>query len=30
MFDAQRDYRNLFKARPTNGFLVKGSYWVSF
>jgi uncharacterized protein DUF5916 len=29
-FDAERDYRNLFKAHPTNVFLVKGSYWVSF
>jgi hypothetical protein len=29
-FDARRDYRNLLEAHPTNVFLVKGSYWVSF
>ncbi len=29
-FDARRDLNNLLKAHPTNVFLVKGSYWVSF
>jgi hypothetical protein len=27
-FDAPRDYRNLFAARPENVFLVKAAYWV--
>ena len=27
-FDARRDYRNLFAARPENVFLVKAAYWV--
>jgi hypothetical protein len=27
-FDATRDYRNLFAARPENVFLVKAAYWV--
>ena len=26
-FDASRDYRNLFGARPDNTFLVKMAYW---
>ncbi|MDB4907829.1 MAG: hypothetical protein JWO05_2613 [Gemmatimonadetes bacterium] len=28
-FSTTRDYRDLFRAHPTNTFLVKGSYWVS-
>ena len=27
-FDASRDYRNLFAARPDNVFLVKAAYWL--
>jgi hypothetical protein len=27
-FDARRDYRNLFGARPENVFLIKAAYWV--
>ena len=27
-FEATRDYRNLFGARPDNTFLVKVAYWV--
>jgi hypothetical protein len=27
-FDAPRDYRNLFAARPENVFLVKAAYWL--
>ena len=27
-FDAPRDYRNLFAARPENVVLVKAAYWV--
>ena len=27
-FDAPRDYRNLFAARPENVFLVKAAYWI--
>jgi hypothetical protein len=27
-FDATRDYRNLFGARPDNTFLMKVAYWV--
>jgi hypothetical protein len=27
-FDATRDYRNLFAARPQNVFLVKAAYWL--
>ena len=27
-FEARRDYRNLFAARPDNVFLVKASYWI--
>ncbi|MBA3888934.1 MAG: carbohydrate binding family 9 domain-containing protein [Gemmatimonadaceae bacterium] len=29
-FEAARDYRNLFGARPDNTVLIKGSYWLSF
>ena len=28
-FEAQRDVRDLFRARPDNTFLVKASYWFS-
>jgi hypothetical protein len=28
-FQFRRDYHNLFRARPDNTFLVKGSYWFS-
>jgi len=28
-FDAARDYRNLFGARPDNTLLVKASYWLN-
>jgi hypothetical protein len=28
VFDARRDYRNLFAARPDNVFLVKAAYWI--
>jgi len=28
-FEASRDVRDLFKARPDNTFLVKASYWFS-
>lgn len=28
-FEASRDMRDLFKARPDNTFLIKASYWVS-
>jgi hypothetical protein len=28
-FRFDRDYRNLFRARPDNTFLIKGSYWFS-
>jgi len=27
-FDAPRDYRNLFAARPDNVFLIKAAYWL--
>jgi hypothetical protein len=27
-FEASRDYRNLFAARPDNVFLIKAAYWV--
>jgi hypothetical protein len=27
-FDASRDYRNLFAARPDNVFLIKAAYWL--
>jgi hypothetical protein len=27
-FDATRDYRNLFGARPENVFLIKAAYWL--
>jgi hypothetical protein len=27
-FDATRDYRNLFAARPSNVFLIKAAYWL--
>jgi hypothetical protein len=29
-FEAARDYRNLFAARPENVLLVKGTYWLSW
>jgi hypothetical protein len=28
VFEAGRDYRNLFAARPENVFLVKAAYWI--
>jgi hypothetical protein len=28
-FRFQRDYQNLFRTRPDNTFLIKGSYWFS-
>jgi hypothetical protein len=28
-FRFRRDYHNLFRARPDNTFLIKGSYWFS-
>lgn len=29
-FEAVRDYKDLFRARPDNVLLVKASYWLSF
>jgi hypothetical protein len=29
-FDAERDYRNLFRARPDNTLLMKVSYWMNW
>lgn len=29
-FDATRDYRNLFAARPENVFLMKAAYWLGW
>ena len=28
-FDAVHDYRNLFRTRPDNTFLIKASYWLN-
>ncbi|HEX6575539.1 MAG TPA: hypothetical protein VF042_11265, partial [Gemmatimonadaceae bacterium] len=28
-FEAARDYKDLFRARPDNVFLIKASYWLS-